>query len=120
MNALACGEGMLWRSIMHLWKDDIRLQIVYKEQRIPISLSYLGTLADEAALKAINDFKGAGGIKFCMEPSLFQRHTMALTHCVFCIGFCAYNILSFALYYNTYCLSCGFTRQLLRTSQYPT
>ena len=120
LNSLAGGEGMLWKCIMQLWKDDVRLQIVYKEQRIPISLSYLGTLADEAALKAINDFKGASGIKFCMEPSLFQRHTMALTHCVFCIGFCAYNILSFALYYNTYCLSCGFTRQLLRTSQYPT
>ena len=83
LNSLAGGEGMLWKCIMQLWKDDVRLQIVYKEQRIPISLSYKGTLADEAALKAINDFKGASGAKFCMGPSLFQRHTMALTHCVF-------------------------------------
>lgn len=72
LSSLAGGEGMLWKCIMQLWKDDVRLQIVYKEQRIPISLSYMGTLADEAALKAINDFKGASGIKFCMEPWLFQ------------------------------------------------
>ena len=74
LNALAGGEGMLWKCIMQLFKGGIRLQIVYKEQRIPISLTYKGTLADEAALKAVNDFKGASGIRFCMEPLLFQRH----------------------------------------------
>ncbi len=77
---------MLWRSIMQLWKDDVRLQIVYKEQRIPISLSYKGTLADEAALKAINDFKGASGIKFCMEPSLFQRRVYNDTNTLFFVS----------------------------------
>jgi hypothetical protein len=84
LNSLAGGEGMLWKCIMQLWKGGVRLQIVFKEQRIPISLTYRGTLADEAALKAVNDFKGASGIRFCMEPSLFQRHhtyTLCLLAC---------------------------------------
>ena len=73
LNSLAGGEGMLWKSIVQLWKGGVRLQIVFKEQRIPISLTYRGTLADEAALKAVNDFKGASGIRLCMEPFAISK-----------------------------------------------
>ena len=52
---------------MRLFKDDIHVQVVYKEERIPFILKYAGTMADEAALKGVNNFKGAGGIKCCMD-----------------------------------------------------
>ena len=52
---------------LRLFKDDIHVQVVYKEERIPFTLKYAGTMADEDALKAANSFKGASGIKMCMD-----------------------------------------------------
>ena len=65
------GISLFWKHIVALFRDPgITLQLVYKESRIPCTLKYIGTLADEAALKAINSFKGASGIKCCMDSSL--------------------------------------------------
>ena len=61
------GVSAFWKHIVRLFKDDIHVQVVYKEERIPFILKYAGTMADEAALKGVNNFKGAGGIKCCMD-----------------------------------------------------
>ena len=67
LNNFPGGEGAFWKYIMRLFKNDIHIQLVYREERVPVTLSYIGTLADEAALKAVTDFKGASGIKICMD-----------------------------------------------------
>ena len=61
------GVSAFWKHIVRLFKDDIHVQVVYKEERIPFTLKYAGTMADEAALKDANNFKGASGIKPCMD-----------------------------------------------------
>ena len=70
LNTFTGGEGAFWKHIVRIFKNDIHIQLVYREERVPVTLSYIGTLADEAALKAVADFKGASGIKICMDPSM--------------------------------------------------
>ena len=57
------GVSAFWKHIVRLFKDDIHVQVVYKEERIPLTLKYAGTMADEDALKAANSFKGAWIVK---------------------------------------------------------
>ena len=71
------GVSLFWKHVVALFKDPgITVQLVYKETRIPCTLKYVGTMADEAALKAINSFKGASGLKMCMEFGLLLRDTV--------------------------------------------
>lgn len=68
VNDFRGGLGCLCKHIVSLWKSDMQIQLVYLEKRVPISLTYRGTIADEAALKGMHDFKGASGIRLCMDP----------------------------------------------------
>ena len=43
------------------------------EARLCLKGEYSGTMADEKALKEINDYKGAGGIRFCMSCGNIQN-----------------------------------------------
>ena len=45
------------------------LQIVWKDERIPLRGEYNGFMADEDCLKKVHDYKGAQGLKCCMDCS---------------------------------------------------
>lgn len=80
------GVSLFWKHIIGLFKDDIVVQLVHKEDRIPFTLKYVGTMADEAALKAVNSFKGASGVKPCMDSSLLTTITLRLLIlCFMCV-----------------------------------
>lgn len=68
LDACPGGVSFFWKHIVGLFKDSMVVQLVHKEDRIPLTLKYAGTLGDESALKQVSCFKGASGIKCCMDP----------------------------------------------------
>ena len=82
------GVSMFWKHIVGLFKDGLVVQLVHKEDRIPFTLTYAGTMADEAALKQISSFKGASGIKCCMDPWPCLM-MCSLTRSLVCLVLCA-------------------------------
>ena len=41
-SSLQGGVSAFWKHIVRLFKDDIHVQVVYKEERIPLTLKYAG------------------------------------------------------------------------------
>jgi hypothetical protein len=51
------------------------VQIVHRDDRLRLAFEYGGTMADEAALKGIHNYKGASGIKPCMDCACLVKTT---------------------------------------------
>ena len=63
------GLSAFWACVLECCFPDgqFDVQIVHRDDRLRIACEYGGTMADEAALKGIHNYKGASGIKPCMD-----------------------------------------------------